>query len=89
LAPAGWVVSQAPQRFGFLRDISRFHGAYSSEKAKRAVPEFRCDIGFVTGARETLADMKRRGAWRRHEDDAQYAQIVQRALELDFEELFA
>lgn len=89
LAPAGWVVSQAPERFGFLSDISRFHGAYSSEKAKRVVPEFRCDIGFVAGARETLADVKRRGAWRRHEDDAQYAQIVQRALELGFEKLFA
>jgi nucleoside-diphosphate-sugar epimerase len=89
MAPAGWVVAQNPKRFGFLNDISRYHGAYSSEKAKRAVPEFRCEIEFVAGARETLADMKRRGAWRRHEDDAEYAALVQRALDLGFEQLTA
>jgi nucleoside-diphosphate-sugar epimerase len=89
MVPAGWVVAQNPQRFGFLNEISRFHGAYSSEKAKRAVPEFRCPIGFVEGARETLADVERRGAWRRHEDDTEYAALVQRALELGFEKLIA
>jgi hypothetical protein len=72
-----------------LNEISRFHGAYSSEKAKRAVPEFRCPIGFVEGARETLADVERRGAWRRHEEDTEYAALVQRALELGFEKLIA
>jgi nucleoside-diphosphate-sugar epimerase len=89
MAPAGWVIAQNPERFGFLSDISRYHGAYSSEKAKRAVAEFRCEIDFVAGAAETLADMKRRGAWRRSEEDAEYAALVQRALELGFEELTA
>jgi nucleoside-diphosphate-sugar epimerase len=89
MAPAGWVVAHNPKRFGFLDDISRYHGAYSSEKAKRAVPEFRCEIEFVAGARETLTDVKRRGAWRRHEDDAEYAALVQRALDLGFESLTA
>jgi hypothetical protein len=36
-----------------------------------------------------LADVKRRGAWRRHEDDAEYSAIVNRALELGFEKLEA
>lgn len=85
--PAGWVVAQHPQRFSFLSEITRYHGAYSSEKAKRIVPEFRCEIGFVAGASETFADIKRRGAWRHHQDDAEYSTLVERALELDFEEL--
>ena len=89
LAPAGWVVAQNPQRFSFLHEITRYHGAYSSEKAKLAVPEFRCQIDFVEGARETLADVKTRGAWRRHQDDAEYSALVSRALALGFEKLTA
>jgi nucleoside-diphosphate-sugar epimerase len=89
LVPAGWVVAQNPKRFSFLQEITRFHGAYSSAKAKAVVPEFRCEIGFVDGARETLADMKKRGAWRRHRDDAEYSALVTRALELGFEQLTA
>jgi nucleoside-diphosphate-sugar epimerase len=89
LVPAGWAAAQLPGRFGFLSDISRFHGAYSSDKAKRAVPEFRCEVGFVDGARETLSDLERRGAWRRHQDDPDYDELVQRALELGFEKLTA
>lgn len=89
LAPAGWVVAQNPQRFGFLHEVTRYHGAYSSAKAKQAVPEFRCEVDFVEGARETIADMKKRGAWRRHEDDAEYSALVQRALDLGFEKLTA
>lgn len=89
LVPAGWVTRQAPERFSFLHEITRYHGAYSSEKAKRLVPEFRCRIGFVEGARETLLDMKKRGAWRRHQDDAEYSALVQRALDQGFEKLTA
>lgn len=89
LAPAGWVVAQDRSRFGFLHEITRYHGAYSSQKAKLAVPEFRCEVGFIEGARETFADIKRRGAWRRHQDDAEYDALVRRALELGFESLSA
>ena len=89
LVPAGWVIAQNPRRFGFLSEISRYHGAYSSEKARRAVPEFRGAIDFVAGARETFADIKRRGAWRRHQDDAEYEALVRRAQALGFEELSA
>jgi nucleoside-diphosphate-sugar epimerase len=89
LVPAGWVVAQNPKRFSFLDEITRYHGAYSSEKAKANVPEFRCQIGFEEGARETFSDIKKRGAWRRHQDDAEYSALVTRALELGFEELTA
>jgi nucleoside-diphosphate-sugar epimerase len=89
LVPAGWVVAQNPERFSFLNEITRYHGAYSSEKAKLAVPEFRCRVDFVDGAQQTFADMKKRGAWRRHQDDAEYSALVSRALELGFEKLTA
>ncbi len=89
LVPAGWVVAQNPRRFSFLNEITRYHGAYSSEKAKAAVPEFRCQIDFVTGAREALLDIKKRGVWRRHQDDSEYSALVTRALELGFEKLTA
>ena len=89
LVPAGWVTAQNPKRFSFLDEITRYHGAYSSDKAKAAVPEFRCEIGFVEGARETILDMKKRGAWRRHQDDAEYSALVTRARELGFEQLTA
>jgi nucleoside-diphosphate-sugar epimerase len=89
LAPAGWVVASAPERFSFLNEITRYHGAYSSQKARAAVPEFRGSIAFEDGARETLQDLKRRGAWRHHESDPGYAALVQRALDLGFEQLTA
>ena len=89
LAPAGWIVAQNPKRFSFLNEITRYHGAYSSQKAKATVPEFRCEIGFVEGARDTLQAMKKRGAWRRHQDDAEYSALVERALGLGFEKLTA
>jgi nucleoside-diphosphate-sugar epimerase len=91
LVPAGWVIAQDPERFAFLSEISRYHGAYSSQKAKAAVPEFGnvpC-IDFVDGARETFAAIKSRGAWRRHEEDKAYDALVQRAIGLGFETLTA
>lgn len=89
LVPAGWVVAQNPKRFSFLNEITRYHGAYSSQKAKASVPEFRCEVGFEEGARETILDMKKRGAWRRHQDDTEYSALITRALELGFEKLTA
>jgi nucleoside-diphosphate-sugar epimerase len=89
MVPAGWVALQNAKRFSFLEEITRYHGAYSSAKAKATVPEFRCSVDFIEGARETFADMKKRGAWRRHQDDAEYSALVSRALELGFEKLTA
>jgi nucleoside-diphosphate-sugar epimerase len=80
--PADWIIQHDPKRFSLLREITRFHGAYSSEKAKRDVPEFRCEISFERGAAETLADIRRRGAWRRSDDDSLYDQMVRKALDI-------
>jgi len=82
--PANWLIAQAPERFRFLAEISQFHGAYSAAKAKAHVPEFRATIGLEAGARETFADMRRRGAWQDSETDTDYARIVERALTLGF-----
>jgi nucleoside-diphosphate-sugar epimerase len=78
--PADWIIRHDPQRFGLLREITQFHGAYSSEKAKRDVPEFRCEIEFRDGARQTLADIRRRNQWRRSNDDALYDSMIAKAL---------
>jgi len=80
--PASWLVAQDPERFGFLAEVSRFHAAYSSSKAKAAVPEFRATIGLEAGARELFADVRRRGAWRDSTSDTAYQAIVDRALAL-------
>ncbi|HYQ44579.1 MAG TPA: NAD-dependent epimerase/dehydratase family protein [Polyangiaceae bacterium] len=83
--PAGWLIAQAPERFKFLAETTRFHGAYSSAKAKAHVPEFRAEVGLEAGARETFADMHRRGAWRDSRADSTYQGLVERALALGFE----
>jgi nucleoside-diphosphate-sugar epimerase len=83
--PARWLIAQDPKRFDFLTEITQFHGAYSSAKAKADVPAFRARIGLEAGARETFADMRARGAWRDSGRDAAYQSIVTRALALGFE----
>ena len=83
--PAGWIVAQDPKRFGLLREITQFHGAYSSAKAKRDVPEFVCEIDYPQGAAQTIADLRRRGKWRSSEGDALYQGMVDRALALGIE----
>ena len=78
--PADWIIPHDPQRFALLREITRYHGAYSSEKAKRDVPQFRCEIGFQQGAAQTLADIRRRNAWRSTDGDELYESMVKKAL---------
>jgi len=83
--PAQWLIAQDPKRFAFLAEVTQFHGAYSSAKAKAHVPEFRATVELEAGARETFADMRRRGAWRDSGKDLPYQRIVERALALGFE----
>jgi nucleoside-diphosphate-sugar epimerase len=83
--PASWIIQHDPQRFSLLREITQFHGAYTSAKAKHDVPEFHCDIDYIEGARETLDDIKRRGAWRDSLEDALYDEMVNKALKLGIE----
>lgn len=78
--PADWIVRHDPNRFALLREITQFHGAYSSAKAKRDVPQFVCQIGFKEGARQTLADLRRRGMWRDSRGDELYETMVNKAL---------
>jgi nucleoside-diphosphate-sugar epimerase len=76
------ILRSDAQRFGLLQDITRHHGAYSSAKAKRDVPEFRCTIGLAEGARATLDDARKRGAWRAGASDALYQRLVDEAVRL-------
>ncbi len=78
--PAEWIVKHDPQRFGLLREITQFHGAYNSAKAKRDVPEFQCGIDYVQGAAETLASLRERGKWRSNDGDTLYQSMVDKAL---------
>lgn len=80
--PAEWLVNHDPERFGLLREITQFHGAYSSDKAKRDVPEFRCEVDYFDGAKETLADIRARDAFRTGENDPLYDDMVKKALAL-------
>jgi nucleoside-diphosphate-sugar epimerase len=83
-APASWLVAAGPERFGFLRDVTQFHGAYSSAKAKAHVPEFLATTTFEDGARETLTDVRRRNAWRDSAGDVDYQRLVDQAFNMGF-----
>ena len=74
--PARQIWSREPARFGLLREITAFHGAYNSSKARRDVPEFTCDIPFAAGAAELLTDIRRRNAWKTAANDGIYEQLV-------------
>ncbi len=79
-APAGWLLQRQPARFGFLRDVSRFHGAYSSAKARAHVPEFMATVGLEEGARATIAALRQRGGQRDGATDLEYQRLVDAAL---------
>lgn len=77
--PSAWIARHDPKRFGLLNEITQFHGAYTSAKARRDVPEFTIDVSFTDGARRTLNDAKRRGAWKSSEGDALYESMLAKA----------
>jgi len=83
--PAEWIVAHAPQRFGLLREITQFHGAYDSSAAKRDVAEFHCDINFIEGAAMTLEDARQRDALKPSKGDAVYQTMVDKALKAGVE----
>ena len=51
--PRDWVAAHDRKRFNLLDEISGYHGAYTSAKARRDLG-FACEIEFVEGARRTL-----------------------------------
>ena len=76
--PRDWIVAHDPKRFGLLREITGFHGAYDSSAARRDVPEFECTIGFPEGARRTLDHLCQTNRLR--PSDELYEQMVTKAL---------
>jgi nucleoside-diphosphate-sugar epimerase len=80
--PADWIVAHDPKRFNLLKEITRFHGAYTSHKARRDVPEFECEIDFVPGVVQTLNERRRRGLWRSSSDDSVYEAMIHEALDV-------
>jgi nucleoside-diphosphate-sugar epimerase len=82
--PASWLIGELPRRFEFLSGTTQFHGGYSSVKARHDVPEFRSTIAFEAGARETFADIRRRGAWRDSRVDSDYQRLVEKAIGFGF-----
>jgi nucleoside-diphosphate-sugar epimerase len=80
MMPAAWIAAHDPARFGLLREITQFHGAYTSAKARRDVPEFTIEVRFKEGAKRTLDDVKRRGAWRDSKGDDLYQAMVNKAI---------
>jgi nucleoside-diphosphate-sugar epimerase len=80
--PAGWIVAHDPRRFNLLNEITQFHGAYDSGKARRDVPQFNCEIEFVQGAAQTLVERRRRKLWRSGENDPVYEAMIQKALNI-------
>jgi nucleoside-diphosphate-sugar epimerase len=80
--PRDWIVRRDPERFGLLREITGFHGAYDSSAARRDVPEFVCDVCLTPGAAQTFADQRRRGKWRDSRDDHFYQAMVEEAIKL-------
>ena len=78
--PADWIIGHEPKRFQLLKEITQFHGAYTSAKAERDVPEFCCEIDLVSGAGQTLQERKRRGLWRTSGNDGLYETMVSKAL---------
>lgn len=85
--PASWIINHDPKRFNLLREITQYHGAYSSEKAKRDMPQFKCEIGFEEGARQTLDDIRRRDGWRDSRDDPLYQSMIDQSLALGIKPL--
>lgn len=74
--PAAAIVRGDEKRFGLLKDITQYHGAYDSQKAETDIPEFHAEIGLVEGASQTLMDVKRRNAWKDSEGDKVYEELV-------------
>jgi nucleoside-diphosphate-sugar epimerase len=80
--PASWIIDHDPARFGLLREITQFHGPYTSAKARHDVPHFSCDIDFRTGAERTLNAIRASNAWRTSDNDPLYQSMIDKALSI-------
>ncbi len=82
--PRDVINAADPKRFGLLREITGYHGAYTSAAARRDVPEFTCDIDFVDGVSRSLAFLDNAGRLRAG-DDPLIERLVEKALSLGLE----
>jgi nucleoside-diphosphate-sugar epimerase len=89
LSPAAWLLAQMPDRLSFLRETSRYHGAYTSTKARAHVPEFKATVALGDGARDTVSSLKARGRFRSSADDEDYERTAARAVSMGFETIVA
>ena len=80
--PRDWIVRHDPKRFGLLKEITGYHGAYDSSAARRDVPAFACEISLTEGAAEVFVDVRRRGAWKDSRTDTAYQAMVDEAVAL-------
>ena len=67
--PRDAITKRDPKRFGLLREITGYHGAYTSAAARRDVPEFAPSIDFADGAARTLDHLRRHDRLKPAEDD--------------------
>jgi nucleoside-diphosphate-sugar epimerase len=80
--PAEWIVAHDPKRFGLLREITQFHGAYTSAKAERDVPQFgESFVNLKDGATEVFAALRKVGRWKPDDGDKIYRKIIDEASE--------
>ncbi|HEY1684535.1 MAG TPA: NAD-dependent epimerase/dehydratase family protein [Tepidisphaeraceae bacterium] len=80
--PADWIIKHDPARFGLLREISRYHGAYNSAKAEKDVAEFgKYFIDFTKGITEVFKFRKEAGKWKSSDNDPLYQRMVAAAQE--------
>ncbi|HWB54097.1 MAG TPA: NAD-dependent epimerase/dehydratase family protein, partial [Tepidisphaeraceae bacterium] len=78
--PSDWIVAHDPKRFGLLREITQFHGAYSSAKAERDVPEYaESFVNLKDGASEVFVALRKLGRWRTDNEDKTYRQMIHEA----------
>ncbi len=80
--PRDWIVRRDPERFGLLKEITGFNGAYDGGAARRDVPEFVCVIDLTTGAAEVFADQRQRSKWKDSLEDSAYQAMVEEAIKL-------
>ncbi|MEM8874344.1 MAG: NAD-dependent epimerase/dehydratase family protein [Planctomycetota bacterium] len=66
--PTQLVLKHSPERFGLLKEITAFHGAYSSAKAMAGVPEFRPTITLADGMRRTFDHLRKHDKLKPAED---------------------
>jgi len=78
------VVRDDFERFTLLREITGYHGGYTSAAAMRDVPEFRCEIAFADGVSRSLAHLDAAGQLKPG-DDAVIDGLVQKARDLGLE----